>query len=177
MSATAVSSLNPDAPLFIPAAFRQVEDFSPQWWDLVKTTAWFRDHWFHEHQQLDEMADSLALHDAADDDDDLAGLLPDDAFDDDDDDLFFDQTHNLLVDPPQPPAALKTVKFIAMSPMCVCRCGAQGAEPGVSQGRRRTAGAPGEAPALREAHQVRRQPEERRRAPQRHPPASLGCDG
>lgn len=109
MSATAVSSLNPDAPLFIPAAFRQVEDFSPQWWDLVKTTAWFRDHWFHEHQQLDEMADSLALHDAAADDDDLAGLLPDDAFDDDDDDdLFFDQTHNLLVDPPQPPAALKT---------------------------------------------------------------------
>lgn len=109
MSATAVSSLNPDAPLFIPAAFRQVEDFSPQWWDLVKTTAWFRDHWFHEHQQLDEMADSLALHDAAAADDDLAGLLPDDAFDDDDDDdLFFDQTHNLLVDPPQPPAALKT---------------------------------------------------------------------
>uniref|UniRef100_A0A0E0K5K1 Ataxin-2 C-terminal domain-containing protein n=1 Tax=Oryza punctata TaxID=4537 RepID=A0A0E0K5K1_ORYPU len=97
MSATAVSSLNPDAPLFIPAAFRQVEDFSPQWWDLVKTTAWFRDHWFHEHQQLDEMAD------------DLAGLLPDDAFDDDDDDdLFFDHNLDLVVEPPQPPTALKT---------------------------------------------------------------------
>ncbi|KAF0887863.1 hypothetical protein E2562_004067 [Oryza meyeriana var. granulata] len=103
MSATAVSSLNPDAPLFIPAAFRQVEDFSPQWWDLVKTTAWFRDHWFHEHQQLDEMADSLELHD---EDVDLAGLLPDDAFDEDD--LFYDQPQDTVVESPQPPAALKT---------------------------------------------------------------------
>uniref|UniRef100_A0A0D9VU34 Ataxin-2 C-terminal domain-containing protein n=1 Tax=Leersia perrieri TaxID=77586 RepID=A0A0D9VU34_9ORYZ len=105
MSAMAVSSLNPDAPLFIPAAFRQVEDFSPLWWDLVKTTAWFRDHWFHEHQQLDEMADSLDFPD----DDDLAGLLPDD-----DDDFFYvhpqDSNGFLAVEPPQPlaAAALKT---------------------------------------------------------------------
>ncbi|XP_015690308.1 protein EARLY RESPONSIVE TO DEHYDRATION 15-like [Oryza brachyantha] len=104
MSATAVSSLNPDAPVFIPAAFRQVEDFSPQWWDLVKTTAWFRDHWFHEHQQLDEMADSLELHG---EDVDLAGLLPDDAFDDDED-FFYDQAQDLAFEPPHPPAAPKT---------------------------------------------------------------------
>ncbi|KAG8063348.1 hypothetical protein GUJ93_ZPchr0003g18425 [Zizania palustris] len=108
MSAMAVSSLNPDAPLFIPAAFRQVEDFSPQWWDLVKTTAWFRDHWFHEHQQLDEMADSLAF---GFDDDDLSGLLPDDAFEDDD--LFYDQPQEnggfVVIEPVQPhAAALKT---------------------------------------------------------------------
>ncbi|KAF8728690.1 hypothetical protein HU200_017962 [Digitaria exilis] len=70
MSAVAVSasSLNPDAPLFIPASLLQVEDFSPQWWDLVTTTAWFRDHWSREHAQLDEMAEEL----------DAAGLLPDD---------------------------------------------------------------------------------------------------
>ncbi|OEL36898.1 hypothetical protein BAE44_0002079 [Dichanthelium oligosanthes] len=77
MSTVAVSSssLNPDAPLFIPAALLQVEDFSPQWWDLVTTTAWFRDHWSQEHTQLDEMAEEL----------DAAGLLPDD-----DEDLFYD---------------------------------------------------------------------------------------
>ncbi|KAL5209023.1 hypothetical protein ABZP36_004646 [Zizania latifolia] len=106
MSAMVVSSLNPDAPLFVPAAFQQVEDFSPQWWDLVKTTAWFRDHWFHEHQQLDEMAESLAFND----DVDLAGLLPDDAFDDDD--LFYGQPQDngfLVVEPVQPlAAAVKT---------------------------------------------------------------------
>jgi len=70
MSAAMVaSSLNPDAPLFVPAAFEQVEDFSPQWWDLVKSTAWFRDHWYRQHQQLDDMADSLLAFEA---DDDLA---------------------------------------------------------------------------------------------------------
>ncbi|KAG0484029.1 hypothetical protein HPP92_012113 [Vanilla planifolia] len=44
------SILNPNAPLFIPAALQQVEDFSPEWWELVKTTPWFRDHWFRQHQ-------------------------------------------------------------------------------------------------------------------------------
>ncbi|XP_066393086.1 protein EARLY RESPONSIVE TO DEHYDRATION 15-like [Miscanthus floridulus] len=88
MSAVAVSSsLNPDAPLFIPAALLQVEDFSPQWWDLITTTAWFRDHWSREHAHLDEMAEQL----------DAASLLPDD------EDLFYDEQ------PEQAPAAvLKT---------------------------------------------------------------------
>jgi len=88
MSAMVASSLNPDAPLFVPAAFRQVEDFSPQWWDLVKSTAWFRDHWYRQHQQLDDMADSLL---AFEDEDNLAI----------DDDLL----HGSAV---QAPAALKT---------------------------------------------------------------------
>ncbi|WVZ56955.1 hypothetical protein U9M48_007413 [Paspalum notatum var. saurae] len=79
MSTAAVSSssLNPDAPLFIPAALLQVEDFSPQWWELVTTTAWFRDHWSREHTQLDEMAEELELE--------AAGLLPYD-----EEDLFYD---------------------------------------------------------------------------------------
>jgi len=94
MSAVAVSSssLNPDAPLFIPAALLQVEDFSPQWWDLVTTTAWFRDHWSREHTQLDEMAQEL----------DAAGLLPDD-----DEDLFYDDQPEhapAAVEAPQHPA-------------------------------------------------------------------------
>jgi len=42
------SDLNPDAPLFIPAAFQQVEDFSPEWWNLVQSSPWFRDYWLRE---------------------------------------------------------------------------------------------------------------------------------
>lgn len=45
------SALNPNAPLFVPMLFQQVEDFSPEWWDLVQTTPWFRDHWFHQYQE------------------------------------------------------------------------------------------------------------------------------
>ncbi|XP_052176223.1 protein EARLY RESPONSIVE TO DEHYDRATION 15 [Diospyros lotus] len=43
------STLNPNAPLFIPAAVRQVEDFSPEWWELITTAAWFRDYWLNQH--------------------------------------------------------------------------------------------------------------------------------
>uniref|UniRef100_A0ACD5YLJ7 Uncharacterized protein n=1 Tax=Avena sativa TaxID=4498 RepID=A0ACD5YLJ7_AVESA len=98
----ASSSLNPDAPLFVPAAFRQVEDFSPQWWDLVKSTAWFRDHWYNERQQLDDMADSLLAFEA---EQDLAGLLPDAI--DDEADLFY-ENNTSTAGTAQPPVALKT---------------------------------------------------------------------
>ncbi|KAF5199823.1 Early responsive to dehydration [Thalictrum thalictroides] len=42
------SSLNPNAPLFIPGVYREVEDFSDQWWELVNSSAWFRDYWLEE---------------------------------------------------------------------------------------------------------------------------------
>lgn len=45
------STLNPNAPLFIPAAFRQVEDFSPKWWQLVTTSTWYRDYWLSQHPE------------------------------------------------------------------------------------------------------------------------------
>ena len=83
--AMASSSLNPNAPLFIPAAYRQVEDYSPEWWELVQTTAWFRDHWFRQHQ-LHE-----AQHDAA------LAALPDDLLLDTDD-LFYSPDHHLHQD-------------------------------------------------------------------------------
>jgi len=47
------SALNPNAPLFIPAALRQVEDFSPQWWELVESSTWFRDYWSSQHKEED----------------------------------------------------------------------------------------------------------------------------
>ena len=57
------SKLNPNAPMFIPAAYRQVEDFSQEWWELVKTSAWFRDYWLSEHPEEsfndDGIVDSL----------------------------------------------------------------------------------------------------------------------
>lgn len=64
------STLNPNAPLFIPAAYQQVEDFSPEWWDLVKTNTWFREYWFHEHQELETF-------DGDEEEEDVANLLPD----------------------------------------------------------------------------------------------------
>ncbi|CAN6200135.1 unnamed protein product [Urochloa humidicola] len=93
--AMASSSLNPNAPLFIPAAYRQVEDYSPEWWELVKTTAWFRDHWFRQHQ-LHEAAYDAALLALPDDADvDVAALLPDDSVDLlDTDDLFYTPDHH-----------------------------------------------------------------------------------
>uniref|UniRef100_A0A0E0LPD0 Ataxin-2 C-terminal domain-containing protein n=1 Tax=Oryza punctata TaxID=4537 RepID=A0A0E0LPD0_ORYPU len=88
----AMSSLNPNAAPFIPAAFRRVEDFSPEWWELVKTTAWFRDHWFRQHQMYEDAAEE-EHHQVFDDDDDVAALLPDDSLDlldmVDTDDLFY----------------------------------------------------------------------------------------
>lgn len=43
-----VSTLNPNAPLFVPAAFRIVEDFSNEWWSLVQTCPDFREQWVRE---------------------------------------------------------------------------------------------------------------------------------
>lgn len=69
------STLNPNAPLFIPAAFRQVEDFSPEWWQLITTSTWFRDYWLSQHQE----EEILSTHNADDglDVEDIADLLPD----------------------------------------------------------------------------------------------------
>ncbi|CAN1177492.1 Protein EARLY RESPONSIVE TO DEHYDRATION 15 [Linum perenne] len=70
------STLNPDALLFIPAAYKQVEDFSLEWWQLVTTTTWYKDYWISQHQNEE------ALYNNAQDEDgferkDVAGLLPD----------------------------------------------------------------------------------------------------
>ncbi|XP_019192345.1 PREDICTED: protein EARLY RESPONSIVE TO DEHYDRATION 15-like [Ipomoea nil] len=44
----ATSTLNPNAPIFVPSAYRAVEDFSDQWWDLIRNSPWFRDYWLRE---------------------------------------------------------------------------------------------------------------------------------
>jgi hypothetical protein len=66
------TTLNPNAPLFIPNVYLQVEDFSPEWWELVKTSTWFRDFWLSQHPE--ESFDGSA----GADDDDLTDLLPED---------------------------------------------------------------------------------------------------
>ncbi|XP_050384086.1 protein EARLY RESPONSIVE TO DEHYDRATION 15 [Argentina anserina] len=65
------STLNPNAPLFIPAALRLVEDFSPEWWQLVTTSTWYHDYWLGQNQ--DE--DGFYANDQ-DNYDDVADLLP-----------------------------------------------------------------------------------------------------
>ncbi|XP_030931539.1 protein EARLY RESPONSIVE TO DEHYDRATION 15-like [Quercus lobata] len=48
---TSSSTLNPNAPLFVPLAYRTVEDFSDQWWELVQSSPWFREYWLQERFQ------------------------------------------------------------------------------------------------------------------------------
>jgi len=48
---TSSSSLNPNAPMFVPLAYRTVEDFSDEWWNLVHSSPWFRDYWLRERFQ------------------------------------------------------------------------------------------------------------------------------
>ncbi|PWA96270.1 hypothetical protein CTI12_AA041650 [Artemisia annua] len=46
------SALNPNAPMFVPSAYRNVEDFSDQWWSLVRSSPSFRDYWLHEEKEV-----------------------------------------------------------------------------------------------------------------------------
>ncbi|KAG2325895.1 hypothetical protein Bca52824_008623 [Brassica carinata] len=48
-----VSTLNPNAPVFDPVGFREVEDFSPKWWELVTTSKWFRDFWLSSNSEYE----------------------------------------------------------------------------------------------------------------------------
>lgn len=66
------SSLNPNAPLFVPAAMRQVEDFSPEWWNLVTTSTSFRDYWVSQNQGDDIFGEE----ENGFDDNNVVGLLP-----------------------------------------------------------------------------------------------------
>ncbi|KAM7524461.1 hypothetical protein LguiA_014363 [Lonicera macranthoides] len=68
------STLNPNAPLFIPAAVRQVEDFSPEWWQLVTTSTWFHDYWVSQHMGEDGF---YGNDEEEFDGNDIADLLPD----------------------------------------------------------------------------------------------------
>eukprot|EP00850_Spirogloea_muscicola_P016776 SM000139S00093 [mRNA] locus=s139:166634:167416:+ [translate_table: standard] len=48
VKAMAFSTLNPNAPLFVPAAYVAAEDFSPEWWALVQSSPAFQDYWLRE---------------------------------------------------------------------------------------------------------------------------------
>lgn len=59
------STLNPNAPLFIPASVRALEDFSPEWWNLMNSATWYHDYWLSQQQGTEY------------DNNDVADLLPD----------------------------------------------------------------------------------------------------
>ncbi|KAE8713254.1 P-loop containing nucleoside triphosphate hydrolases superfamily protein isoform 1 [Hibiscus syriacus] len=62
-------------PLSVPAFYRQVEDFSPEWWQLVTTTAWYQDYWISQHQDEDGFYDNT--EDDVSDGNDIADWLAD----------------------------------------------------------------------------------------------------
>ncbi|KAK0592382.1 hypothetical protein LWI29_018195 [Acer saccharum] len=59
------STLNPNAPMFIPFAYRTVEDFSDQWWSLIQSSPWFRDYWLQE-RYFDSQIEDFSLPDLDD---------------------------------------------------------------------------------------------------------------
>ncbi|OMO75857.1 hypothetical protein COLO4_25812 [Corchorus olitorius] len=75
------STLNPNAPLFVPLAYRTVEDFSDQWWALVQSSPCFRDYWLRERFQDPQNDDEP--------------LFPDDL------DAIFDEYDDVFADPTQ----------------------------------------------------------------------------
>ena len=65
-SATTSSNLNPNAPMFVPLAYRTVEDFSAEWWALVQSSPWFQDYWLQERFQDPQNDPSFSdIHDPA----------------------------------------------------------------------------------------------------------------
>ncbi|XP_068315210.1 protein EARLY RESPONSIVE TO DEHYDRATION 15-like [Pyrus communis] len=89
-SATTSSNLNPNAPMFVPLAYRTVEDFSAEWWALVQSSPWFQDYWLKERFQ--DPQNDAAFPDILDPD-----LLPDI-------DAFFDDVENHHHSPRTQPA-------------------------------------------------------------------------
>ncbi|KAL2654243.1 hypothetical protein R1flu_022371 [Riccia fluitans] len=67
------STLNPNAPAFVPAAYLAAEDFSPEWWRLIQTCPSFRDYWLQERNPVEENEQQAAAE--ADDFDDIDDLL------------------------------------------------------------------------------------------------------
>ena len=55
------STLNPFAAPYVPTAYRAVEDFSDEWWGLVKSSPWFRDYWLRECFEEEEEPDTIDL--------------------------------------------------------------------------------------------------------------------
>ncbi|BBN15493.1 hypothetical protein MPTK1_6g20040 [Marchantia polymorpha subsp. ruderalis] len=69
-----MSTLNPNAPLFIPASFMAAEDFSPEWWRLVETCPAFRDYWLRERFESGDPYDGPTEEDEFDAIDDLLDI-------------------------------------------------------------------------------------------------------
>nr|AZC11030.1 ERD [Hosta ventricosa] len=55
------STLNPFAAPYVPSEYSAVEDFSDEWWGLVKSSPWFRDYWLRECFEEEEEPDATDL--------------------------------------------------------------------------------------------------------------------
>lgn len=72
------SRLNPNAQLYIPAAVRKVEDFSPEWYDMISTSTWYRDYWLSQRQEAATFSNHHKLDNNLDNNKDIVDMLPDD---------------------------------------------------------------------------------------------------
>ncbi|GAB2219944.1 hypothetical protein Droror1_Dr00007585 [Drosera rotundifolia] len=57
---TRSSTLDPNAPAFIPMSYRAVEDFSSEWWHLVRSSPSFRDYWLQDYNNCSFDDEDLA---------------------------------------------------------------------------------------------------------------------
>ncbi|KAG9155221.1 hypothetical protein Leryth_027244 [Lithospermum erythrorhizon] len=55
------TTLNPNATIFVPLSYRAVEDFSDEWWDLVRSSPWFLDYWLLSVGGCIETADGACV--------------------------------------------------------------------------------------------------------------------
>ncbi|OAY73397.1 Polyadenylate-binding protein-interacting protein 2 [Ananas comosus] len=77
-----MSGLNPGAAPYLPGLFRAVKDYSPEWWELVGSSPWFRDYWLRDRFLDPENApDPTDIYDPAIPDDLYAFFLDHDADD------------------------------------------------------------------------------------------------
>jgi hypothetical protein len=54
--------------MFVPLAYRTVEDFSQEWWSLVQSSPWFQDYWLRERFQDPQNNDDFSDFELDEDD-------------------------------------------------------------------------------------------------------------
>jgi hypothetical protein len=54
--------------MFVPLAYRTVEDFSQEWWSLVQSSPWFQDYWLRERFQDPQINDDFSDFELDEDD-------------------------------------------------------------------------------------------------------------
>lgn len=92
------SSLNPNAPSFVPLAYREVEDFSEEWWALIHSSPSFHDYWLQQRYQDQDHDDADIFSDEPLLPEDEDSLFNDVFLTENYDDLIYDNSGNEEID-------------------------------------------------------------------------------